>query len=288
MDTRLLPFLFLAPAAIAAQLGSRSSPARADRVREALDRVDRLLSRPSGSLRRGSLAAGKRISPVDELVEAFRDLDPVDIPTDRLLAVLLHGATGRRPPLDVAREILDAQGGVLKMEREAVRVAGASGHTEIGQLRMTALFELARRMRTVSPGPLVEIRGSADVYRIYGSSIIGPYEQLLVLFLDRRNRVITTRIVTRGSDGHTIVDPKQVLRTALFLGANGLILVHNHPSGDKTFSINDLEVTEKLQRAAIQLSIQVVDHLVVVPGDYSSMLEQGILRTPWAAYAGSP
>ena len=69
------------------------------------------------------------------------------------------------------------------------------------------------------------------------------------LYLDRRQQPLAMRTLTRGSDGFTVVDPRQVFRPAVQLGATGVILAHNHPSGDPTPSAMDREVTRRVRKS---------------------------------------
>jgi DNA repair protein RadC len=104
------------------------------------------------------------------------------------------------------------------------------------------------------------------------------HEELHALYLDRRNRPMAVRALTRGSDAFTIVDPRQVFRPAVRLGALAVILAHNHPSGDPSPSPADLEVTRRVDRAGKVLGIRLLDHLVITAGAETSIAERGVLE----------
>lgn len=91
----------------------------------------------------------------------------------------------------------------------------------------------------------------------------GAREQFRVLFLDRKNQLITDEIMSEGTVDHAPLYPREIMRRALELGASSLILVHNHPSGDPTPSNADVDMTRQIVEAAKALSITVHDHLVV-------------------------
>lgn len=104
-------------------------------------------------------------------------------------------------------------------------------------------------------------------------------ESLFVLALNRRNQVLAIREMTVGNDAHTIVDPKQVLRWALCLGRQScaIVLAHNHPSGDATPSMGDVEVTQRMAQACRILGIELLDHVVLTSqGTYRSLREDGL------------
>lgn len=108
------------------------------------------------------------------------------------------------------------------------------------------------------------------------------HEQLAVIALDRRQRVLDVTVLTRGSDRFTIVDPKQIFRWALTRPGRravcSIILGHNHPSGDPAPSIEDRNVTRRIADAGKILGIKLTDHIIVgANGKYISLAEQGEL-----------
>lgn len=102
-------------------------------------------------------------------------------------------------------------------------------------------------------------------------------EQFHVLFLDSRNRLIADEVQSRGTVNHTPVYPREVVKRALELHATALILVHNHPSGDPTPSVTDLEMTREMAQAATALSIVLHDHVIVGNGRWLSFRREGLL-----------
>ena len=124
------------------------------------------------------------------------------------------------------------------------------------------------RLRLVQDGtaevsPLVS---PADVARHLGDVATSDREQMVALFLDTKNRPIGRHLVSVGTVDSTPVQPRDVFRAALVSGAvNGLILVHNHPSGDVTPSRCDDEVTRLIARAGTLLGVRLLDHVILAP-----------------------
>lgn len=102
-------------------------------------------------------------------------------------------------------------------------------------------------------------------------------EQVRVLFLDTRNRLLADEAQARGTVNHTPVYPREVVRRALELNATALILVHNHPSGDPTPSRDDKAMTREVQTAATALGITLHDHIIVGNGTWTSFRKLGLL-----------
>jgi DNA repair protein RadC len=102
-------------------------------------------------------------------------------------------------------------------------------------------------------------------------------EQFRILFLDAKNELIADEVHGRGTINHTPVYPREVARRALELYAAALIFVHNHPSGDPTPSMADIEMTEQMQRVLQSLGISLHDHIIVGDGRWTSLKKEGFI-----------
>lgn len=102
-------------------------------------------------------------------------------------------------------------------------------------------------------------------------------EELHLLFLDRKNRLIADECHQRGTVDHTPVYPREVIKRALELHASAIILVHNHPSGDATPSRGDIEMTRKIIEAAKAMDIAVHDHIIISQAGYNSFKTLGLI-----------
>src|SRR5438132_10245292 len=96
-------------------------------------------------------------------------------------------------------------------------------------------------------------------------------EQIRILFLDKKNRLIADEVQQRGTVDHTPVYPREVVKRALELSATAVILVHNHPSGDPTPSRADIEMTRAIVEVAKPLGISVHDHIIVGRDGHASL-----------------
>ncbi len=102
-------------------------------------------------------------------------------------------------------------------------------------------------------------------------------EQFRVIFLNSQNEIIAVKVVQEGTVNQTVVYPRKVLELALKHKATGLILVHNHPSGNVTPSAADLELTRSLVKASRALNLTVHDHLIISRHGYFSLAEKNML-----------
>ena len=184
-------------------------------------------------------------------------------------------------PLTAAAALLDRVGGVTALLRahpaDLARLPGVGAKRAV---RLAAAAQLGRRLADPpedSRAPVLDARGA---HAHLAPALHGlPDEELHALYLDRRNRPLERRRLTVGSDRFTVVDPRQIFRPAVSLGAAAVVLAHNHPSGDPTPSPQDREVTRRVAAAGRVLGVTLLDHLVVGHGGWVSMRETGDLDT---------
>lgn len=107
-------------------------------------------------------------------------------------------------------------------------------------------------------------------------TVRGEVECFHVLYLDRKNRLISDVLVSVGTVDHVPVYPREVLKRALLMNATGLILVHNHPSGDPEPSQADITMTKEIWKACQTLGITLHDHIIVGAGSETSLRGRGM------------
>jgi DNA repair protein RadC len=131
-------------------------------------------------------------------------------------------------------------------------------------------------------GTLFQVRSSHSAYdyisRVYDEATIGLYEEFMVLLLNRANRVLGCLKLSRGGLTGTVVDLRILYGTALKAMASGIIIAHNHPSGNLKPSDADRQLTSQIKQAGKLLDITLLDHLILgTEGDYASFADEGWL-----------
>jgi DNA repair protein RadC len=144
--------------------------------------------------------------------------------------------------------------------------------------RLLAAFEVAARLAREARPAALRIREPEDVARLLGSRLRDlPVEEFHLLALDSQSRVLRDVMVTRGLLNSSLVHPREVFRAAIAEAAAGIILVHNHPSGDPTPSPEDRAVTRQLVEAGRLLDLPVYDHVILAGDRFLSFASAGLL-----------
>lgn len=133
----------------------------------------------------------------------------------------------------------------------------------------------------VKPSLRPKIASSKDAYQIlienWDHSKIEFVEQFKVMLLNRANKVLGIFEVSSGSVTGTVADPKLIFAAAIKANACGIILAHNHPSGNLLPSQADIELTRRMREGGKLLEVQVLDHLIVTSEGYYSFADEGVL-----------
>lgn len=146
---------------------------------------------------------------------------------------------------------------------------------EVKALKITSLFELSKRYnKLMTWGFKNYIKSAKDVFNIFKDDFRNSkQEEFYVVLLDIKNNIISKRGISLGTLNESIVHPRDVFKEAIKESANSIILVHNHPSGDPTPSLEDKEITEKLVEIGELLGIRVLDHVIIGNGEFWSWKE---------------
>jgi DNA repair protein RadC len=208
------------------------------------------------------------------------------MPDSMLLAIILR--TGRRGinAGELARRILSRYGSLRALDTASVaelcRIEGI-GKAKAAQLK--AAFELGKRLqREGAAAGSRSIRMAQDAVD-YVAERLGPYlrdarkEFFYVILLDVKNKPVQEIEIGRGSVQASIVDPKEIIREASLNSASGVILVHNHPSGETEPSGEDVRITRAICQSCDLVGVRVLDHIIIGrnPEDYFSFSRQGLL-----------
>jgi DNA repair protein RadC len=207
-----------------------------------------------------------------------------------LLAILIASGTPDESALEVAKRILSTVGNSLS-ELSKLPLDELLRFRGIGQakaLSIIAALELGRRrLSDQHKRSRSRIFGSFDAFMLIKPLLDElAHEESWILYVNGKNEVFRREQLSRGGQNSTIVDPKVLFKKAIQLGASGIILVHNHPSGNSAPSQEDLQLTQRLWQAGRLLDIDIIDHIIIGNTSYYSFADEGRL-TPHFSNASS-
>jgi DNA repair protein RadC len=209
--------------------------------------------------------------------ERLARLGPQALSQRELLAVLLGTGSKEASLLEVADDLL--AGGLRDLAgRSVAELSGRRGLGPAKAARVLAALEMGARLSGEPGADALELRTPADAGRYllprYGHQ---PVETFGLLALDVRRRLKREVVVSVGCLTSSLVHPREVFQIAVTSRAAGLILFHNHPSGDPEPSAEDIGLTRRLGQAGQLMGIEVLDHLVLGAGRFVSLKERGAL-----------
>lgn len=196
-----------------------------------------------------------------------------------LLAIFLRVGVAGKSALDLARDLLAEFGGLrLLMRADLPSFCRAKGLGTAKFAQLQAVLELSRRV-LIADLPQKDLLCEPKLVSEYLTMRLrdGDREIFLGLFLDRQNQLIRSVELATGSLSEARVYPREVVKTALSLGAAAVIVAHNHPSGNSTPSQADQILTQRLKAALATVDVTLLDHFVVGEGAPYSFAERGLL-----------
>lgn len=198
-----------------------------------------------------------------------------------LLAVLIGSGIKGKNAVDTSRELLQKSVTLTKLSSMSMAVLkSVPGIGAAGASRICAAIELGRRFALEDCASVQKTISDPDsVYKLMQPRMKGmDHEECWCIFLSKANHVITKERLFTGAIDSTLMDSRIIAQKALELKATGVILIHNHPSGNPSPSINDMKYTELLHKALETMGIKLVDHVIICDSSYFSFSSQEVSR----------
>jgi len=210
--------------------------------------------------------------------EKLRLRGPLALTDAELVAIVLNTGVRGESVVQVAQRLLEEYGGLNGLVRaDLADLQRSHGLGEAKAAKLKATMVLADRIRALSPADRPQIQKPEDVFAILGSEMATlDHEQLRVVLLDTKNRVLRVVMVYQGSVNSAQVRVAEIFKDAIRQNAPGLVVVHNHPSGDPRPSSADISLTTEINRAGQILGIDIVDHLIIGQGEFRSLRRLGL------------
>ena len=196
-----------------------------------------------------------------------------------LIAIIIKSGTKQYTSVDIAKQILNLnaedKNGDLNFLRDLSleQLMNIKGVGRVKAIQLKAICELSNRMNKPSNYRKIKITSPKDVANLLMNDLRFEKQEIVkLIILNNKNIILKILEVSVGGGNSAAIDIKAILSETIKMGAPQIILVHNHPSGDATPSRNDIEVTERLKKAADLLGVKLLDHIVIGNMQYKSII----------------
>lgn len=197
-----------------------------------------------------------------------------------LLAIIIKNGTKEESSVMLAQKILSMQ----KSTQDSLRFLqdisikefmSIKGIGKVKAIQLLAVCELTKRISRPIKNFNVQIKSPQDVADLLINELKYEKREIVkVLMLNVKNNILKIQDIALGGTSFAVFEIKDVLKEAIKIGAPKIILVHNHPSGDPTPSHDDIELTQKLEQVSKMLEIELLDHVVIGDGKYTSIFSE--------------
>ena len=225
----------------------------------------------------------KDIPASERPYEKLEKYGPEILSNAELLAVIIRTGSAEETSVALAQRLLslcESNGGIVHLHDLSVEeLRKIKGIGRVKSLQIKAVMELSKRISaSLINDNKVTIKSPADVSMLLMEEMrLLKKEVCKVFLLNTKFQIIKYLNISVGSLNASIVHPREVFSEAVKSGCSGMLLVHNHPSGDPEPSREDIETTQRLINAGSILGIRVLDHVIIGDGRYISLREQGLM-----------
>lgn len=210
--------------------------------------------------------------PRERLLEyGVENLSNVD-----LISIILRSGVKDISVKDVSINILNQIDSINDLSNLGIReLSNIKGVGEVKALTLLASIELGKRVAIKEIKPNMKLSNKEMVHEVFKKYFINEYqEKFLAIFLDHKKCLISHKIIFIGTNNKSIAHPREVFMEAIKCGASGVIVMHNHPSGNVLPSVDDTKTTERLIQSGYMLGIPLIDHIITNGKEYYSYYDE--------------
>ena len=219
----------------------------------------------------------------------FKNLSNYDKPRERLynngsdvlsngdlIAIIIKTGTKKYSVYEVALKIMEMVGDITKLKDIGIpTLMKIEGVGRVKAIELKAALELGKRVYTVNNLDKIKLNNALSIYD-YFSQILADKKQeyFYAVYLDTKGNYLGKKCLFVGTINNSLVHPREIFKEAYLLSANGIICVHNHPSGDVAPSREDINITKRIKEIGIIHGINVIDHVIIGNDSYYSFYEE--------------
>ncbi len=211
--------------------------------------------------------------------ERLKNFGVESLTDEELLAILLRTGTKDVSVKDLALNVLKEINKLEDISNLTLnKLVNIKGMGEAKAMSILASLELGKRVYLYTEQKEIIIKSGKDVYNYFQYlNKTEKQENLIVMLLDNKNKVIDTKTIFKGSLNISIAHPREIFKYAVINSASRIILVHNHPSGDATPSLNDEQITNQMVTTGEIIGIPVIDHIIIGNNKYYTFKENKVV-----------
>lgn len=222
----------------------------------------------------------KNIPESDKPRERLYQYGSENLSDEELISIILKTGAKGISVKEVSLKLLENVGDIKRLKDIGINtLMGINGIGRVKAIEIKAAIELGRRIyiENNNLGGVI-LNNSLKIYE-YFKDLVGNKKQeyFYTVYVDTKGRYIDKKCLFVGTINNSIVHPREIFKEAYLLSANGIICIHNHPSGDPTPSKEDVMITRKIKEIAMIHGIRLVDHLIVGVNSYYSFYEDNKL-----------
>lgn len=217
------------------------------------------------------------MAPEEKPREKLERQGPGELSNHELFAIVMGSGTRREDVLALSRRIIDDYGvEPLSYENDVKKLSEKLDLTKIQACKVIATLELGRRLFGKARRD-VYLNCPQDVFSYLSRDGKLEKEVMHGLYVDVKNRLLYDETVFVGTLTYSVAHAREVFKSAVKFSAAGIILVHNHPSGDPSPSKEDIDLTRRLKQVSEIMDIELLDHVIIGNESYRSMKSEGFL-----------
>jgi len=222
----------------------------------------------------------KEMQPDEQPREKLMNYGSESLSDAELLAILLRTGSPKMNVIKMSAALLDHFGGLRSLARkdwQDLKVIPGMGNVK--GITLEAVFELSRRIQIASLGDQIKITSPQDAAAYFAPKLRDLTKEVFIVgFLNNAKVITGFKEISSGGSTATIVDPAEVIRQAVINEAHTILLVHNHPSGNKKESRADVQLTKRINHSGKLLGIPVADHIIIAGDGYTSFKSKGLIK----------
>lgn len=204
----------------------------------------------------------------------------VSLSNVELIAILLRTGIKGNSAIDLAISMLSHFGSLRAIQKaSSSEILNIKGLGEAKACSLIASMEMAKRILTEELKDRADISHPEDIISLLKYNLRDlDHEIFWVLFLTIKNSLIEIKEMFRGGISTASVYPREIIKEALKIGSAGIIIAHNHPSGDTTPSRDDIVITKRIKNACLLFDISLIDHIIIGSNSFLSFAREGFLK----------